>query len=349
MLWRISHWGASRRKAVALRWKVVRPCPEPRLDAGAVQIGNRLYVIAGYTAQDTVSAHVDVFDFQRRCWTERIDLAPGVAHSHLAFATDGARFIYVVSGQYGPHCAPAVRDAVVLDTETRVWRPLPPLPEPRYAATMQFWAGRLHVMGGSHPDRYTPSTDHWSIAVDAGIATDPAWRRETPIPNAVCHHGSAVVAESLYLFGGQAGDFMAISESPTYECTGRTLEIYFPDVHRLRIGASQWERLPNMPIPVSHIEAAVLRSKSTVILCGGQTYKDPETFELELTDAIQSFDTVTGEWRILGRLPYRVKTVVAAHYNDWIYVFAGQRDIGPLNPAPGSIVNHGWRASLAIR
>jgi len=336
----------SRQKPGALRWKIVSPCPDRKLDAGGVQIGTRLYVLAGYSSQDKVSAYVDVFDLQRRRWTERIGLAPNVAHSHLAFATDGVRFIYIVSGQYGPNCAPAVRDSFILDTQTKVWRPLPPLPEPRYAATMQLWGGRLHVLGGSLADRYTPSTDHWSIDVAGGTFSDPTWRRELSIPTGVCHHASAVVGERLYLLGGQAGDFMAIPQSSTYECTGRTRETYFADVYRLRPGASEWERLPDMLIPVSHVEAAALRVKSTIIVCGGQCYKDPETFELELTDAIQSFDTVSGKWKILGRLPYRVKTVVAGLYNDWIYVVGGQRDCGRSNPAPGNIVNHTWRARL---
>ena len=54
-----------------------------------------------------------------------------MAHSHLGMATDG-RYIYVVTGQYGPQCRGPTAHTFVLDTETRQWQDMPPLPVPRY-------------------------------------------------------------------------------------------------------------------------------------------------------------------------------------------------------------------------
>ena len=54
-----------------------------------------------------------------------------MGHSHLGVATDG-RYIYVVSGQYGPQCRGPTARTFVLDTETKTWKSLPPLPAPRY-------------------------------------------------------------------------------------------------------------------------------------------------------------------------------------------------------------------------
>lgn len=54
-----------------------------------------------------------------------------MAHSHLGMVTDG-RYIYVVTGQYGPQCRGPTAHTFVLDTETRQWRDFPPLPAPRY-------------------------------------------------------------------------------------------------------------------------------------------------------------------------------------------------------------------------
>ncbi|OMO90338.1 Kelch-type beta propeller [Corchorus olitorius] len=73
-----------------------------------------------------------------------------MAHSHLGMVTDG-RYIYVVTGQYGPQCRGPTAHTIVLDTETKTWQDLPPLPVPRYAPATQLWRGRLHVMGGSEP------------------------------------------------------------------------------------------------------------------------------------------------------------------------------------------------------
>lgn len=54
-----------------------------------------------------------------------------MAHSHLGMVTDG-RYVYVVTGQYGPQCRGPTARNFVLDTETKEWHDLPPLPVPRY-------------------------------------------------------------------------------------------------------------------------------------------------------------------------------------------------------------------------
>lgn len=54
-----------------------------------------------------------------------------MAHSHLGMATDG-RYVYVVTGQYGPQCRGPTARCFVLDTETKKWHDLPSLPAPRY-------------------------------------------------------------------------------------------------------------------------------------------------------------------------------------------------------------------------
>jgi hypothetical protein len=54
--------------------------------------------------------------------------------------TDG-RFIYVVTGQYGPQCRGPTARNFVLDTETKEWHNLPPLPVPRYYLLLFFKIG----------------------------------------------------------------------------------------------------------------------------------------------------------------------------------------------------------------
>lgn len=80
-------------------------------------------------------SHVDVYDFISNKWVERFDTAKEMANSHLGVATDG-RYIYIVSGQYGPQCRAAIARVFVLDTKTKKWNDLPPLPFPRYVNFM---------------------------------------------------------------------------------------------------------------------------------------------------------------------------------------------------------------------
>lgn len=79
-------------------------------------------------------SHVDVFNFTDNTWGGRFDMPKEMANSHLGMATDG-RYIYVVSGQYGPQCRGPVARTFVLDTQTKKWSKMPPLPSPRYVGS----------------------------------------------------------------------------------------------------------------------------------------------------------------------------------------------------------------------
>ena len=75
-------------------------------------------------------SHVDIYNFTSNTWGGRFDMPKEMGHSHLGVATDG-RYVYVVSGQYGPQCREPTARTFVLDTETKIWRTMPPLPAPR--------------------------------------------------------------------------------------------------------------------------------------------------------------------------------------------------------------------------
>ncbi|PKI33667.1 hypothetical protein CRG98_045943, partial [Punica granatum] len=111
------------------KWEEMPAAPVPRLDGAAIQIENLLYVFAGYGTLDWVHSHVDVYNFTNNTWGGRFDMPKEMAHSHLGMATDG-RYIYIVSGQYGPQCRGPVAHTFILDTKTKKWSKMPPLPAP---------------------------------------------------------------------------------------------------------------------------------------------------------------------------------------------------------------------------
>ncbi|TMX05933.1 hypothetical protein EJD97_000067 [Solanum chilense] len=331
--------------APELKWEQMASAPVVRLDGYSLQIKDLLFVFAGYENLDHVHSHVDVYNFTSNTWTESFAIPKDMANSHLGVATDG-RYIYIVSGQYGPQCRGPTAKTFVLDTHTRKWESLPPLPAPRYAPATQLWKGRLHVMGGGKENRHTPGLDHWSLAVENGKALEKHWRKEVPIPRGGPHRACIAVGDRIYVIGGQEGDFMAKPGSPIFKCS-RRFEVVFGDVYMLD-ESMKWKGLPSMPKPVSHIECSWVIVNNSIVIVGGTTEKHPVTKRMILVGEVFQFDLNTLTWSVIGKMPYRAKTTQAGFWDGWLYFTSGQRDRGPDNPQPRKVVGDTWRTKLRL-
>lgn len=331
--------------APELKWDKMATAPVPRLDGAAIQIKNLLFVFAGYGTIDYVHSHVDIYNFTDNTWGGRFDMPKEMAHSHLGMVTDG-RYIYVVTGQYGPQCRGPTAQTFVLDTETKQWHSMPPLPVPRYAPATQLWRGRLHVMGGSKENRHTPAVEHWSIAVKDGKALEEEWRTEIPIPRGGPHRTCVVFDDRLYVMGGQEGDFMAKPGSPIFKCSRRN-EVVYADVYMMD-DDMKWKVLPPMPKPDSHIEFAWAIVNNSIVIVGGTTEKHPVTKKMTLVGEIFRFQFDTLQWSVIGKLPFRVKTTLVGFWNGMLYFTSGQRDRGPEDPAPRKVIGEMWRTKLIL-
>ncbi|KAL7606103.1 hypothetical protein Lser_V15G17742 [Lactuca serriola] len=328
-----------------LKWEKMSEAPVPRLDGAAIQINDELFVFAGYGTIDLVHSHVDIYNFTSNTWGGRFDMPKEMAHSHLGMVTDG-RYIYIVTGQYGPQCRGPTAHTFVLDTKTKKWEDMPPLPVPRYAPATQLWRGRLHVMGGSKEDRYTPGVDHWSIAVKDGKVLEKEWRIEMPIPRGGPHRACIVVDDRLYTIGGQEGDFMAKPNSPIFKCSRRN-EVVYSDVYMLD-DEMKWKVLPPMPKPDSHIEFAWAVVNNSIVIAGGTTDKHPVTKKMILNNEIFQFQLDTLKWSVVGKLPFRVKTTLVGFWDGWLYFTSGQRDRGVDDPTPKKVIGEMWRTKLRL-
>ncbi|KAL0331881.1 UNVERIFIED_CONTAM: Kelch repeat-containing protein [Sesamum calycinum] len=167
--------------------------------------------------------------------------------------------------------------------------------------------------------------------------------------NLNCYYSNracVAVGDELYVIGGQEGDFMPKPGSPNYKCSRRN-EVVYGDVYMLD-SEMKWTVLAPMPKPNSHIECSWFLWNNSIIIMGGTTEKHPVNKRMILVGEVFRFHLDTKQWSVIGRLPYRVKTTLAAFWDGWMYFTSGQRDRGPDNPQPKKVVGEMWRTKLKL-
>lgn len=322
-------------------WQACSPCPIARAEGSGVQINGKFYILGGFQTIDQVGTDVHVLDLATARWIDQFPMHPGMAHTHVGLTADD-RYLYCAAGQKGGQCSPAIAEVFALDTITKTWTTLPDLPQARYAPAMQLWNGRLHVLGGSMPDRGTPAVDHWSLAVKDGRALETSWRAELSVPKGGPHRTSMVMNNELFIFGGELGDVKPVAGDPAFTCDWHTpMEIVYGDTYKLNSPSGIWERLADMPYPTTHMESSLVQIGTCAVMAGGNRSRD------KLSDLIQIYDTRTNAWRLGPTLPFRMKTTMT-YYDGWLYVITGQKARSRFDADPHRVLNTLWRRKFTL-
>lgn len=322
---------------VDFKWRPGLRCPQKLVEAGGAVIGKRAYIFNGFESIDKVANHCHVFDLGTKKWVDQFATPADMPQTHMGMATDGERFIFSIGGQWGAQCSPCTNRCDVYDAVGRAWGRLPDLPEPRYLSIAQFWNGRIHVVGGSKPDRCTPVREHWSLAVKAGCAVEPAWREEVAIPRGGIHRGAVIVNNSLYVLGGTEGDVKPIPSDAQFRCDwNKPPELFHGEVYRLDAGGHEWVRLADMPLAIAHNDASTIAIEDSILIFGGTTSR------VKCTDTVLRYQISADTWDVVGYLPYHMKSSFVACSAGEIFLLTGQRSISPEDHRAGKILDSVW-------
>ncbi|MGQ0810901.1 MAG: Kelch repeat-containing protein [Nitrospiraceae bacterium] len=228
------------------RWTTKAPLPAKLHHAGAAVIGDRLYIVGGYT-QSFLSvwhpvATLYVYDPSQDRWTE--GLAMPTARGALA-VTDHAGKIFAIGGYDGARNSAAVE---VYDPAGNSWRIRASLPTARDHLAAVSTNGKVYAIGGrlngdygrnlSVTESYDPATNGWSRAAD--------------MPTARSGITAGVIQNIVYVLGGEApgGTF-------------RANEAYFPQSDR-------WQAMADMPTSRHGLGSAVVDGRLYAVT-GGTT------------------------------------------------------------------------------
>lgn len=106
------------------------------------------------------------------------------------------------------------------------------------------------------------------------------WKTGAPLPKALLESAATVVADRLYVIGGFTFGWRATQ-----------------DVYAYDFAADQWQQLPDMPTPVTHINAAV--DGNTLWIAGGFVGNHPG----KTTTEVWRCDLTTQQWIAGPSLP----------------------------------------------
>jgi len=218
-----------------------------------------------------------------------------------------------------------------------------PLLEPRQEVGVAELLGRVYVVGGYHQDHSTANT------VEVYDPAAARWSFAAPMPRTVNHPMVAVLAERLYVLGGDSGGG-ALSTTQEYDprtntwalrapmptprfaglaavigsrvyvvggapaAAGRVVEAYEP-------AADRWLPQTPMPTPRNHAAGGVIGGRLHVV--GG---RPPNTLAVH-----EVFDPVTGSWSPRAAMPTGRSGHAGAVVRGCLYVFGGEG-----NPATAS-------------
>jgi N-acetylneuraminic acid mutarotase len=181
--------------------RVVGHLPAPRSDLSAVTIGDRVYILGGYTGVTQLSDVLETTNGKSFATVARLP----VTVRYAAVAAIGST-IWVFGGE---HDNRAVRDIQRINTVTGSARIVGRLPSPRTEASAMVLAGRVLIAGGRDAAGQALAT------VDelnrAGSAVHAVARLRVPVADTAV----VVAGDTAYLIGGEAAAPMATVQTVT--------------------------------------------------------------------------------------------------------------------------------------
>ncbi|KAL4427811.1 hypothetical protein ABPG75_001900 [Micractinium tetrahymenae] len=261
----------------------------------------------------------------------QVSVPAELAETHVAFEQLGDRHVYLASGQKGLACSPATGAAFRLDLGTLQFHPLPPVPQPRYAAVMAHLGGRLHFFGGLLPDRTTPSRDHWSLSLAGDGSADGDWRAEPPLP---AHLGGSHATRVLLrprIPAGEAGEALYVWGWTAQESTPRNAGAgdhncsagrEWGDASLWSFSSGRhlpWRRHRDLPLPLLHASQCTIKiGQDAALVAGGQHYTD------WLSRTIWLYNATEDSWTQVGHTPVYLRGHTCTLHRGHMLMTMGQ-------------------------
>jgi N-acetylneuraminic acid mutarotase len=188
------------------------------------------------------------------------------------------------------------------------WTTKAPMNTTRVGAGVATVNGMIYVMGGSQR-HFTSDTAFFYVTINSTEAYNPAtdtWTEKTSMPTSRSYFGTAVYQNKIYCIGGKT--LWKIDVNVT-----NVNEVYDTE-------SDSWETKTPMPVGRYGIVANVVDGK--IYLIGGWIRSESSS-NIEKSDRVDIYDTVTDTWTTGSPMPTAVAGYASAVMDGKIYVISG--------------------------
>ncbi len=224
--------------------------PTAVTDAQAVLIGGRIYVPGGRDVDGRPVDVLEIYNPRTDAWETGAEL-PAPRSGHALVALDGRLLLF--GGWDGSAFSASVFEYT---PEEDRWQALNDMPTARGFAAAAVVAGRVFVIGGT--DGRGPLDANEAYTPEAEAEENGGWSAAAPMPTPGAYVNAAVVADTIFVFGGDEQDKTSI---------------------RLGYSAAEdvWAELEAAPADSEAVRVGVAAIGPVVHLLGGQREAQPET------------------------------------------------------------------------
>lgn len=198
-------------------WVELSPSPTSRQEHAVANIGNKIYVMGGITANVSSDGVLDVetlrtvqdvqvYGIDQDSWSYAASMPISVNHGNAA-TVNGK--IYMLGGLSGTNLSSwnALSDSYLYDPQSDTWTDLPPMPNgtARGACAVGVYGSTIYLAGG------ITMIELADDGIQASVSTVTAFNTETrewytdfpPLPGPRDHVAGAVIGSTFYVTGGR--------------------------------------------------------------------------------------------------------------------------------------------------
>jgi N-acetylneuraminic acid mutarotase len=303
------------------QWQAKSPALRKRSETTSVVYNGKLYTFLGFKDRDlNPEESSEVYDPATDAWTLLAAIPTGKAMTHQGVVLIDDN-VWHIGGRVGKHPGPLTSEIWIYNITSDSWMQGPHILDPATGNPLNWGGGgavllgrTLHLFGGflkscnGDQDRF-----HLTLDVDSWLANPSApaaWKNElAPMPTKRNHFGSVVLGGKIYAVGGQFG----------HDCGGgqdkRFVHVYDPST-------DEWDELPQLPAPRSHMEGSVFAMDGQIYVISGQGTSGANTNLFTVFDPAGKGGK--GAWKNLNmELPRKYEGLSAKPIDNAIYISHG--------------------------